>query len=254
MPGKNKISHYTSLHKKKYRMMHRQFLAEGLKIAEEVMRESFPCHTILATEEWINQQGGVLNGSSIQMISCTKEELSKISTLESPPQVIAVCEIPEPEMPVVDPAALSLYLDNLRDPGNLGTLIRLADWFGIRHIYTGGETVDWTNPKVIQASMGSFTRVNVSAVNPEQFFRSLQPGCPVLAADLTGTSIYEPSPPLSGVLIIGSESHGINPQLNSFITQRLNIPGYPPGSRSAESLNAAIAAALIIGELRRRVI
>jgi len=254
MPGKTKIRHFTSLHQKKYRFKHRQFLAEGKKIVLEILREAYPCNTILATGRWCEEYRGALREFKGEVIQCAEAELAKISHLETAQEVIAVCSWPEPKFQIPDAGQLSLYLDDLRDPGNMGTIIRLADWFGIKQLYTSAATVDWTNPKVIQSSMGSFMRVNILAVDPPEFFGKLPTGVLVMGADLDGESIYAPGQALNGLLVIGSESHGISQAIQPFLKKRLHIPTFSPGANGAESLNAAIAASLIIGELRRRQI
>lgn len=194
-----------------------------------------------------------MQNTGAALITCTVQEIKKISNLEAPQEVIAVCTIPEQQQIVPLKDELSLYLDKISDPGNLGTLIRLADWFGIRQVFACEQTVDWTNPKVIQASMGAFTRVQVNRVVAPTFFEQVPRGTLVMAADLQGESIYQPGNAMQGILIIGSEAHGISTEIRPYVNTYMHIPRYPADSQAGESLNAAVAAALIIGELRRRL-
>lgn len=252
MPIKQRITQYSFLHQKKYRIKFRLFLAEGIKIVSDILSEGYPVEEILATQEWIDQNDAILKEKKMQVTQLSITGLRKISNLETPQEVIAVCRFPEFIPTEIRDDGWYLFLDSIRDPGNLGTLIRIADWFGVEGIFLSEDTVDWTNPKVIQGSMGSFMRLNLETVNSEYFFRNLPKSVPVYAADLEGDSIYKAKIKQSGILIISNESRGLNAQLKQFITGKICIPRFSAKEKAAESLNAGVACGIILGEIMKR--
>lgn len=253
MLSKNRIKELQSLSQKKFRNSSKTFLAEGDKIVFELLKSDFPCTEIICTEKWFNQKGRGLGSQKELLISFAEEfELEKISSLSNPSEVIAVCSFPKQKNEVEFKNNLILFIDAVRDPGNLGTLIRLADWFGISQIVASEDTVEWTNPKVIQSSMGSFIRLQPQYVNSIDFFSKIKGKIEVFAADLSGTNVYDAELSNEGVLIVSSESHGLSSNLESFVNQKIHIPKFSENLSAAESLNVATATAILLSEFKRR--
>jgi TrmH family RNA methyltransferase len=248
MLSKNRIRELQSLHQKKFRQKDNLFIAEGRKIVAELINSSFSVTQLYATSEFIKAQ----NSSHLARIEVVEElsleELQKISVLQQAQDALAVCKVPEVSEPVIKVDGLYLFLDSIRDPGNLGTLIRVCEWFNVDGLFMSQDCVEWTNPKVIQASMGSFIRVQPIAVK-DDFWTHLPADISVISADLDGDNLYTDSNPPQGILIISSESHGLSPHLEEFVKRKIHIPAIKSG---AESLNAAIAASIILSDFTRR--
>ncbi len=242
MLSKNQLKLITSLHQKKYRTRHGLFIAEGIKVVCEFLDSSFQLKNLYTTE--VIQE---FEGYNPQIIS--EIELKKISNLKTPNKVLGVFEIPE--MKQIEHEGLLLVLDDIKDPGNLGTIIRLCDWFGIRKVVCSKETVDCYNAKVVQSTMGSLTRVSLVYTDLIPFLESTE--LPIYGALLDGENIYNTSLIKDAILIIGNESNGISSEVSEFVTHRITIPRF--GSlQLAESLNAATATAIIISEFRSSLI
>jgi len=245
----NELKYITSLHIDKFRKEQKRFLAEGPKLLGELLHSKFIIKTIYALPEWIDENKNI--PERVKIIKVSPKELSRISQMKTPNQLVA-------EVVMKDNQSLQqsaekewiIALDNINNPGNLGTIIRTADWFGVRHIVCSSNCADFYNPKVIQATMGSFTRVNVYYTNLEQWLSEEILQTPVYGATMDGYSIYETEISSNGILLIGNESHGISQNLHRFIFKKIKIPAYRGG---AESLNASIATAVILSELRRRM-
>lgn len=252
MLSKNRVRELQSLRQKKYREESGLFLAEGPTIVADMLRSGFMPEELFALQEWLTDEAALLRENTITISPVTEEELKKISLLDTPRQVVALCKTPPADQTEPANGQLYLFLDAIRDPGNMGTLIRLADWFGINRMYASRDTVEWTNPKVIQATMGSFVRVAVVYVEPVEFMRSVRGKLPVYAADLDGEPVYTGSFRSEGLLVISNEARGLSPELEPFITKKLHIPRFSARPTVAESLNAAIAGAIIVSEFRRR--
>ncbi len=249
MISKNKIKQIKSLSQKKYRAKNNLFLAEGNKLVTEVAKSGIEIEFLAATEEFMASLGSFkVQGNEIVIV--THKEIKKVSLLKNPQQALALCHIPQQEFSIDKiQHSLALYLDNVQDPGNLGTIIRIADWFGIETVCASSGTADIYNPKAVQATMGAFCRVQVNYIEPEVFFTEVkQMGIPVFGAYLDGENIYNQDLPRSGIIIMGSEGHGISKKIEPFITQKLHIPGY----QTSESLNVSIATAIICSEFRRK--
>ena len=247
MLGKNRISDLQSLHQKKYRQINQLFIAEGRKITTELLRSNAFVQEVYATSAYFSSLGFAWP-ADVKQTEVSLEELKKISCLQHPDDALAICRIPEPSEININPSGLYLFLDSIRDPGNLGTLIRLADWFGLDGILVSSDCVEWTNPKVIQASMGSFIRVQPIEIEAE-FFQQLPENFPVISADLEGANLYAPgNSPESGILVISNEAQGLSNYLLPYLSHKVHIPAFRPG---AESLNAAMAAAIVLSECRR---
>ena len=252
MLSKNKIKYINSLKIKKYRSVHNQFIAEGNKIVRELISQNYPVDQIYCTEEWNNSVKNSLNNITI----CTQSELKKISTVTTPQQVIAILNIPQAEIDYdLVSTELVLMLDNIQDPGNLGTIMRIADWFGIKNIICSGESVDVYNPKVIQASMGAFTRVSVHYTDLTIALSEIKDRheVPVYGTFLEGENIYNEPLSKNGIIIMGNEGKGISEKLEKFINRKIFIPNYPANAETSESLNISVATAITCSEFRRRL-
>jgi TrmH family RNA methyltransferase len=245
MLSKAQIKRIRSLQLKKYREAEGFFIAEGKKIVEELIDSEITIEHIYALEEYIASLS-----SSVPYTKISKEELDKVSALTTAQGVVAVCKIPEGGKTQPDlKKDLVLALDEIKDPGNMGTIIRIADWFGINHIYCSEECVDTYNPKVIQASMGSIARVKVQYVNLSDRLSSMGEGIPVYGALLSGKNIYKEKLAPNGILVIGNESNGVSQAVQKYITNPVSIPSY--NLNGPESLNAAIATAILCAEFRK---
>ena len=255
MLSKAKIRLIRSLEQKKYRDRHRLFVAEGEKTVHEMLLSSLTVECVLAKKTWLEQIPVNVLAKSKEISEINDKELSQISFLKTPNHVMALVRIPQYPFDMTELSGdLSLYLDHVQDPGNVGTIIRLADWFGIRHVLCSEGCADPFNPKTVQSTMGSVIRVKTHPID-ETFFRELekhQPDFPVYGTFLNGESIY--SAPLSAkaVIVMGNESKGISKEVAQFVSRRLMIPSYPPaGEPTSESLNVATAAAIVCAEFRR---
>ena len=256
MISKNKIKFIRSLEYKKIRYKEGLFLAEGRKIVNELLTAGFCPNTIIGTEEWfISTKKDYLKKA--ELIIVDEKELCKASLLQHPQQVMGIFTIPNCNIiPTQEYFSnhLCLVLDNIQDPGNLGTIIRIADWFGISSIICSKETVDAYSPKVVQATMGSIARVKVFYTELIPFINTLPKDIPIYGTLLDGESIYSQSLSHNGIIIMGNEGQGISPSIRQHINRKLLIPPYPPDSSTAESLNVAIATAITIAEFRRQEI
>ena len=243
MISKNQIKYIRQLEQKKFRKRENCFVAEGPKVVGDLMKRYQP-KAIFATRAWLEGAG---IGS--QATEITDEELRRISFLQNPQQVLALFLIPSTIF--YQPSTLSLALDSVQDPGNLGTIIRIADWFGIDTIYCSEDTADAYNPKVVQATMGSLAHVHIIYCDLLQLFDALPPSYPVYGTLLDGDDIYQQPLSQEGIIVMGNEGNGISEAVRQRVTRRLLIPNFHQGE-SAESLNVAIATAITCSEFRRR--
>ena len=226
-----------SLDKKKFRQKYNLFLVEGNKIIKELKNSPFVIREIYSTDDT------ELDFAKSKIRPITERELKKISLLQHPKDSVAVCELRN-QTPIS--ADIQLVLDNIQDPGNLGTIIRLADWFGIGQIICSENTVDFYNPKVIQATMGSFTRVNIVYQNLKELLQNTDR--PVFGTDMTGKNLYKTDFPKSFYLVLGNEGNGISPEIKNLVTENLTIPRFGR-LQSTESLNVSMAAGIILGQV-----
>lgn len=251
MLSKAKIKFIQSLGLKKKRKEEHLFVAEGPKVVGDLL-PFFSCRLIIATTEWLAKHP---NTKATEIIEVKPEELHKISFLKTPQDVLALFDLPSYPTPLqVVNEELCLALDDIQDPGNLGTIIRLADWFGIRHIFCSIGTADAFNPKTIQATMGAVARVQIHYVNLPEHLAAIQASCPqvpIYGTFLEGSNIYQESLSTNGLIIMGNEGNGISNKTAQYITHKLFIPNYPAGSATSESLNVAIATAITCSEFRR---
>lgn len=240
MLSKNQIKLITSLQQKKQRFAHQLFFAEGIKGIQELLASNFELVHLYTTQ---NDFDEVSNDKKVLL---DEHELKKITALATPNTCLAVFKIPN-EKKIIE-SRLILALDSIRDPGNLGTILRLCDWFGIGQLICSKETVDIYNPKVVQATMGSIARVNVNYIDLETFIRQTQ--LPVFGTFMDGTNIYKTDLPHEGIIIMGNEANGISPEIEKLIKNRLTIPRFGTLQKT-ESLNVATATAIILSEFRR---
>ena len=247
MISKNKIKYIRSLELKKNRNKERKFVAEGFKVVDDLLALQ-PADLIVATQEWLH---GKHFADQTEVIEVTEEELKKVSFLQHPQQVLAVFGQATSGDYSINTNELSLALDGVQDPGNLGTIIRIADWFGITHIYCSQDTADVYNPKVVQATMGSIARVKVEYGNLLALVESLPADVPVYGTLLDGDNIYQQTLENRGLIVMGNEGKGISPALAKKVNRRLLIPNFPEGRATADSLNVAIATAITCSEFRR---
>ena len=254
MISKNQIKFVRQLEQKKYRRREGLFVAEGTKVVGDLLAHYQP-HSVYATEEWLAKNTSSISHHPSSVFTVTDEELRRISFLQHPQQVLAL--FPLPTMAAAnfslftDHFSLSIALDGIQDPGNLGTIIRIADWFGIDQIICSEDTVDAWNPKVVQATMGSIARVNIIYNNLLEFLDTLPADYPVYGTLLDGDNIYTQPLTPHGLIVMGNEGNGISPEIRQKINRRLFIPSYRTDD-TAESLNVAIATAITCAEFRRR--
>ena len=243
MISKNRISQIRKLHAKKFRDESGLFLVEGYKSVEMLCSSDFEVEEIFATENAMKDNAMWLSSLSPTLI--TAEEMSRISTMQTPPELLAVARQRQslPETPTDLPV---LALDHISDPGNLGTLIRTADWFDIRHIVCSPDCVEFYNPKTIQATMGSFTHIYVHRTDLPSFLKRESSRRNILGTFLNGLSINNFSFQDNDIVVIGNESNGISPEVAATVSHRITIPSVSQGIDTAESLNAAVAAAVVM--------
>jgi TrmH family RNA methyltransferase len=256
MLSHNQIKHINSLKIKKFRQQHKTFIVEGEKGVNELLSGSIKPIKIYAVREWLEKNYTLLNSKKIEFQEITGDELRKVSDLTTPNQVLAIAEIPLTGNILQEGfSGMALALDGIRDPGNMGTMIRTADWFGINTIICSSDSVDVYNPKVIQATMGSYGRVKVFYVELPAFFGKLPTGIPVYGALLEGPAITEKTFTQEGIILIGSESHGISKELIPFVNEPIHIPGFSVSEtgNTAESLNASIANGIICYEICKQL-
>lgn len=240
-----------SLSSARHRREHGMFVAEGTKCVLETIG-AFRCCYLFATAEWLDKFSDAVDPETV--VAVKSADIERMSQLKTPQPVIAVYEIPSVgELPSSLDGELSIALDHVQDPGNLGTIIRIADWFGIKSILASADTVDCFNPKVVQATMGAIGRVKIYYVDlPETLADLRRSGVEVYGTFLDGENIYSTRLSSSGVIVMGNEGNGIGCDVAATVDRRLFIPPYPAGVESVESLNVSMATAITVAEFRRR--
>ncbi|MEN9350709.1 MAG: hypothetical protein RL372_1687 [Bacteroidota bacterium] len=239
MVSKSELKYIQSLSDKKVRLETGCFIAEGVKLVGEMIAAGYPIKAIYALDSWDAPD------TEIEVNRVEAFELEKMSLLQTPNQVVAVAKIPSKTDAVNLTGKLTIVLDGIQDPGNLGTIIRIADWFGVQQIVASEDTVDVYNPKVIQATMGSFMRVSVAYKNIADWLPTVK--LPVFGALLEGENVFTTNAPKQGLLLIGSEAKGIRENIIDLITHPVTIPKIG----GAESLNAGVATGIIVAQLTR---
>ncbi|OIN61092.1 TrmH family RNA methyltransferase [Arsenicibacter rosenii] len=247
----NQRKYIQSLHQKKFRQQSGAFLVEGAKSVQEVLASDFTVDMLLATEGFCKENARLIDNKRTQTEIVPVSELERVTTLESNNAAVAVVKTKDNRPLVAGPGEFVLVLDDVRDPGNLGTILRIADWYGIRKLICSDTTAEVYNPKVISASKGSFTRVNWWYGNLPAFFAGVSkeggPEMPVYGAFLDGNDVHTMSFGKGGYLVMGNESNGIGPAVSPFITEKITIPRFG----EAESLNVGIATAVIVDNWKR---
>jgi RNA methyltransferase, TrmH family len=238
--SKNQFKLITSLSQKKYRLKHQLFIAEGIKVVQEILNSSFEIETLFCTEDFITD----LPDEKIVRIS--EIDLKKISNLKTPNKVLGLFKIPA-EKPLIN-NGLIIALDAINDPGNLGTIIRLCDWFGLVTLVCSKETVDCYNQKVVQASMGSLTRVSIYYKDLPAYLK--ETNLPTFIADMNGENVYKTNLPKDAILIMGNEANGVSAEIKKEIMNKIAIPRFGE-AQETESLNVATATAILLSEFKR---
>ncbi|WP_420386123.1 RNA methyltransferase [Roseivirga sp.] len=244
MLSKRQSKYFKSLQLKKYRQTEGKFLVEGAKGVEEVLQSDFEVEALIGTSAYLSSLAENLKSKAKETIEAKETDLLQVGTFKSNNTGIAVVKIPGQDRNVVEEKGLILALDAVNDPGNLGTIIRIADWYGIKTLVCSMDTADVYNPKVINSTMGSFTRVNVMYADLKDYLSKSDKK--VYGALLEGESIYK-TDLTDGIVLMGSESHGISEELRPFVTDPVKIPG----RGGAESLNVAVATAVVLDNFFR---
>ena len=238
--SKNQLKLITSLSQKKYRTKHKLFIAEGVKVVEEILSSNFNVHTLFCTDDFVTSI------TKDKIVSLSEKDLKKISKLKTPNKVLAIFEIPEEKS--IQENGLTLALDAVNDPGNLGTIIRLCDWFGVTQLVCSLDTVDCYNQKVVQASMGSLTRVSIIYTHLDSYLKGAK--LSTFIADMNGENVYKSSLPKEAILIMGNEANGISDAIRNLISNKISIPRFGE-TQETESLNVATATAILLSEFKR---
>lgn len=248
MLSKNTIQFVRLLQQKKFREKFGCFIVEGPKLVDELLASHFDVKSVYATSDWIKSKLNTRdNGTEVFEVS--QNELERMSHFKTPNQVLAVAEIPKQQFHINQLTGnWFLALDGINDPGNLGTIIRTADWYGIRNIVCSPDTVEYVNPKVVQSTMGSIFRVDIYYTDLNHFLQNLKPDFPLYGTFMDGNNVYNESFGEEGMLVLGSESHGISTKVENIVKTRLHIPS---NQSQAESLNVSVAAAICCSEIKR---
>ena len=247
MLSKAKIKEIRALEVKKFRDEKNLFVAEGNKLVADMLH-TFECEWLITRTQWLATQGNI---RAKELIIVDENALRKVSFLKTPQDVFAVFKKPQYTLDEANPESqLILALDGIQDPGNLGTIIRLADWFGIEHIICSPDTADVFGPKTVQATMGALAHIKVHYTNLNKYIEKYT-NIPVYGAFLEGENIFKKQLAKNGIIVMGNEGNGIRKETESLINEKLYIPPYPPEHETTESLNVAVATAIICAEFRR---
>ncbi len=246
MLSKARAKFIKSLQVKKYRQSEQRFVVEGAKSVLELLASDFITETVVATQEFMDHSKLLLSDFSGELIEEKESTLASVGEFKTNNSALAIARM-KPNLPLeVNEHEFAVMLDDIRDPGNLGTIIRTADWYGISKIIASNDTTEFYNPKVIHASMGSFTRVQVYYTDLAGFLK--QATVPILGTFMDGASIHEVDFGTGGIIVIGNEAQGISTAVEKRVTRRVTIPRFG----KAESLNAAVATAIICDNIRRK--
>lgn len=250
----NKLKKETaSLGERKWRKRLGLFKAEGTKCVVDTLGH-FPLKTLFATQEWTELHRDKISDLQHQTCKCKKADIIQMSSLSTAAEVIAVFEIPDySTFAEIDSESLVIALDGIQDPGNLGTIVRTADWFGVRRIICSNDTADVFNPKAVQATMGAIARVQTTYCDLPEALAQLSARMPIYGTFLEGDPIYDAQLSRNGIIVMGNEGNGIRPQVKQYIGRKLLIPSAPDGSTGSESLNVATATAIVVSEFSRRL-
>lgn len=245
-----------SLRQARHRRETGLFILEGTRSVLDTAA-CFRMEYLVATDAWLKENAATIRNIDPRIILTARpDEIKQMSSVVTPQGVLAVCRIPDQEGDLaLAPGELILALDCVQDPGNLGTIIRVADWFGIKRIIASPDTVDIYNPKVIQATMGAIARVEVRYLPlPETLARIAATGVEIYGTFLDGEPLYSAPLTPGGIIVMGNEGNGISPDVAATVTRRITIPSYPQGETTVESLNVGVATAVTVAEFRRRLL
>lgn len=249
MISRTRIKWIKSLEMRKYRLQEKAFVAEGPKLVGELLPYSTPLY-IAATKDWLDANRHLLRAVK-EVDEVSQTELERASLLRTPQSVLAVMPIPERRLDISSlQKKLVIALDSVQDPGNLGTILRIADWFGIHEVLCSEGTADVYNPKCVQSCMGALARVKVFYCNLPEVLGQVE--MPVFGTFLDGTNIYKEELSQQGIIVMGNEGNGISQPVAKLVNRRLYVPNYPKGSLTTESLNVAVATGIVCAEFRRR--
>ena len=249
MISRTRIKWIKSLEMRKYRLQEKAFVAEGPKLVGELLPYSTPLY-IAATKDWLDANRNLLRAVK-EVDEVSQTELERASLLRTPQSVLAVMPIPERRLDISSlQKKLVIALDSVQDPGNLGTILRIADWFGIHEVLCSEGTADVYNPKCVQSCMGALARVKVFYCNLPEVLGQVE--MPVFGTFLDGTDIYKEELSQQGIIVMGNEGNGISQPVAKLVNRRLYVPNYPKGSLTTESLNVAVATGIVCAEFRRR--
>ncbi len=254
MLSKNQIKLISSLQKKKFRDQHQLFVAEGNKLVTDLIEANTDIEYLIHTNEWHQENSISTKLKANQIIETDSIQIKKISSLKTPSSVIGVFKMPSQKIDESSvQESLSIVLDDVRDPGNLGTIIRVADWFGIKHIFCSPDTVDLYNSKVIQATMGAISSVKVCYTPLKSLLLNYKSAdFPIYGTFLEGEIIYKCELAKKGFIIMGNEGKGVSSEIQELVTNKLYIPDFPCGEAASESLNVSVATSIICSEFRRQ--
>ncbi|MFT5760964.1 MAG: TrmH family RNA methyltransferase [Polaribacter sp.] len=238
--SKNHIKLITSLQQKKYRQKHKLFVAEGVKVVNELLNSSFIAEQLFITDDF------EVSSEMENNIIISENELKKISQLKTPNKVVGLFKIPETLS--TKNTGIIVALDAINDPGNLGTIIRLCDWFGVQKLVCSTTTVDCYNQKVVQASMGSLTRVDIIYTDLVEYLNESE--LPIFIADMNGENVYKSDLPKEAILVMGNEAKGVSDEIRILVDSKISIPRFG-NIQETESLNVATATAILLSEFKR---
>nr|WP_320023306.1 RNA methyltransferase [uncultured Draconibacterium sp.] len=252
MIGKSTTKLINSLALKKYRTKENCFLIEGDKMVKEALNSDLKIKLLIVTDQFTTRFP-ITQSAAERIIETDAKEIKKVSLLQHPQNSLAVCEIPKkPDFPKSLTEDLSIYLDGIQDPGNMGTIVRICDWYGIQHVFCSPDSVNLYNPKVIQASMGSFNRIHLHECDFETLADLAQKSeAPLFGAFMNGNNVYQKQLPKQAVLVMGNEGNGIRPAVEKLIPNKLSIPNFSMNETKAESLNVSVATAILCSEFKR---
>lgn len=247
----NKIKLIKSLDKKRERIESGCFVVEGEKMVRELLMSRFETIEVFAVQQYIDELPANLKRKS-EISAISEHDLERISFLKTPNKAVALAKLPEKRTPA-DLLGLSIALDNVQDPGNLGTIVRTAAWFGIANVFCSPDTVDVYNPKVIQSTMGAIFKVNVTYCDLAEFAATARKtGIPMFGTRLDGENLYAAELPKNAIVVMGNESKGLSAEISALMDSNLKIPSYAPPTSDMESLNVAVATAIVCAEFRRQ--
>ena len=251
MLSKNNIKFINSLRQKKYRQIHHHFFVEGEKMVKEALRSGFNIQQIIATENGLKSFNEELLNKQ-QLIIADEKELKKISSFTTASNIFAVIEIPNTELKKNIEKEICIGIEEINDPGNLGTIIRIADWFGIKTIYCSTNSVDVYNPKVVQATMGAIFRVNVIYCNLEEIVNIYKSKLKVYGTFMMGNNLFQEKLSNEGLILFGNESKGLSKKLESLVDYKITIPNFSKENVKTESLNISSAVAIVCAQFRNK--